>query len=239
MLEGKKVIIFDMDGTLIDSVGIWNQVDEELITRIRSEGTPLPENVQSQRDEALRRFSKAESPYMEYCAFLKEKYDAVQSPDEIHTLRYEIAQEFLQNVIDYKPDADTFIRWLKERGYILTIATTTKRSNVDVYRTRNTRMMEKAKIDDYFRLVYTREDAREIKPNPEIYLRVMTELGVSAEECLVFEDSLIGLEAARNAGMESVAVYDKYSDGERDAINAIATYRIKNYAELMEQLNRQ
>ena len=110
MLEGKKVIIFDMDGTLIDSVGIWNQVDEELITRIRSEGTPLPENVQSQRDEALRRFSKAESPYMEYCAFLKEKYDAVQSPDEIHTLRYEIAQEFLQNVIDYKPDADTFLR---------------------------------------------------------------------------------------------------------------------------------
>ena len=239
MLEGKKVIIFDMDGTLIDSVGIWNQVDEELITRIRSEGTPLPENVQSQRDEALRRFSKAESPYMEYCAFLKEKYGAAQSPEVIHALRYEIAQDYLQNVIDYKPDADTFIRWLKERGYILTIATTTKRSNMEVYRTRNAGMMEKAKIDDYFQLVYTREDAREIKPNPEIYLRVMTELGVSAEECLVFEDSLIGLEAARNAGMESVAVYDKYSDGERDAINAIATYRIKNYAELMEQLNRQ
>ena len=239
MLEGKKVIIFDMDGTLIDSVGIWNQVDEELITRIRSEGTPLPENVQSQRDEALRRFSKAESPYMEYCAFLKEKYDAVQSPDEIHTLRYEIDQDYLQNVIDYKPDADTFIRWLKERGYILTIATTTKRSNMEIYRTRNTGMTEKVKIDDYFQLVYTREDAREIKPNPEIYLRVMTELGDSAQECLVFEDSLIGLEAARNAGMESVAVYDKYSDRERDAINAIATYRIKNYAELMEQLNRQ
>ena len=239
MLEGKKVIIFDMDGTLIDSVGIWNQVDEELITRIRSEGTPLPENVQSQRDEALRRFSKAESPYMEYCAFLKEKYDAVQSPDEIHTLRYEIAQEFLQNVIDYKPDADTFIRWLKERGYILTIATTTKRSNMEIYRTRNTGMTEKAKIDDYFQLVYTREDAREIKPNPEIYLRVMTELGVSAEECLVFEDSLIGLEAARNAGMESVAVYDKYSDGEREQINAISDYQIQTYTELMKQLNQQ
>ena len=239
MLEGKKVIIFDMDGTLIDSVGIWNQVDEALITRIRSERAPLPENVQLQRDEALRRFSKAESPYMEYCAFLKEKYGAVQSPDEIHTLRYEIAQEFLQNVIDYKPDADTFIRWLKEQGYILTIATTTKRSNVDVYRTRNTRMIEKAKIDDYFRLVYTREDAREIKPNPEIYLRVMEELGVSAEECLVFEDSLIGLEAARNAGMESVAVYDKYSDGEREQINALSDYQIQTYTELMKQLNQQ
>lgn len=236
MLAGKKVIIFDMDGTLIDSVGIWNQVDEKLICQIRSADAPQPENVQLQRDEALRRFSKAENPYMEYCAFLKETYGAVQTPEEIHTLRYEIAQDFLRNVIDYKPDADVFIRWLKEQGYTLTIATTTKRSNVEVYRTRNESMMKRAKIDDYFTLVYTREDAKEIKPNPEIYLRVMKELGVSAEECLVFEDSLIGIEAAKRAGMESVAVYDRYSDGEREQINALADYRIRSYTELLQTL---
>lgn len=236
MLTGKKVLIFDMDGTLIDSVGIWNQVDEALISKIRSETAPQPENVQAQRDEALRRFSKAENPYMEYCAFLKEKYDAAQSLDEIHTLRYQIAQELLRNEIDYKQDADTLIRRLKERGYTLVIATTTKRSNMDIYRTGNARMMEKAKIDDYFTLVYTREDAKEIKPNPEIYLRVMKELGVSAEECLIFEDSLIGIEAAKNAGIQSVAVYDRYSDGEREQINALADYRLKSYSKLLELL---
>ena len=237
MFTGKKVIIFDMDGTLIDSVGIWNQVDEELICRIRSETAPWPEHVQIQRDEALRRFSKAESPYLEYCEFLKEIYGAQETADEIHTLRYQIAQEFLQNVIDYKPDADEVIRRLKEKGYILAIATTTKRSNMDVYRTRNARMMEKAGIDDYFTLVYTREDAKEIKPNPEIYLRVMSELGVSAEECLVFEDSLIGIEAAKNAGMQSVVVYDVYSDGEREQINALADYRVNHYSEVLTELD--
>ena len=237
MFTGKKVIIFDMDGTLIDSVGIWNQVDEELIRRIRSETAPWPEHVQIQRDEALRRFSKAESPYLEYCEFLKEIYGAQETADEIHTLRYQIAQEFMQNVIDYKPDADEVIRRLKEKGYILAIATTTKRSNMDVYRTRNARMMEKAGIDDYFTLVYTREDAKEIKPNPEIYLRVMSELGVSAEECLVFEDSLIGIEAAKNAGMQSVAVYDVYSDGEREQINALADYRGNHYSEVLTKLD--
>ncbi len=237
MLQGKKVMIFDLDGTLIDSVGIWNQVDEALIDRIRSEDAPLPEQVQLQRDEALRRFSKAASPYLEYCAFLKEKYKAVQSPEEIHDLRYRIAQEFLENEIDYKPDADALIRWLKEQGYILTIATTTRRNNVNVYRTRNEKIRKKADLDTYFRLVYTREDAKEIKPNPEIYLRVMEELGVTAEECLVFEDSLIGIEAAKNAGIESVAVYDPYSDAEREQINALADYQVQNYTELLRELN--
>ena len=236
MLTGKKVMIFDLDGTLIDSVGIWNQVDEALIRQIRSKGSPEPENVQQQRDEALRSFSRAENPYLEYCAFLKETYGAVQSPEEIHTLRYEIAQDFLRNVIDYKPDADTFLRWLKERGYTLTIATTTKRSNVETYRTRNWNMMRKANMGEFFTQIYTREDAKEIKPNPEIYLRVMEELGVTAEECLVFEDSLIGIEAAKRAGMESVAVYDRYSDGEREQINALADYRIRSYTELLQEL---
>ena len=236
MLQGKKVVIFDLDGTLIDSVGIWNQVDEALIDRIRSEDALRAEQVQLQRDEALRRFSKAENPYLEYCAFLKEKYRAAQSAEEIHDLRYRIAQEFLEHEIDYKPDADTLIRWLAEQGYILAIATTTRRNNVNVYRTRNEKIRTKADLDSYFRLVYTREDAKEIKPNPEIYLRVMEELGVSAGECLVFEDSLIGIEAAKNAGIESVAVYDPYSDGEREQINALADYQIQSYAELLRSL---
>lgn len=83
MFTGKKVIIFDMDGTLIHSVGIWNQVDEELIRRICSGTAPQPENIQMQRDEALRRFSKAESPYMEYCGFRKETSGAREGADTL------------------------------------------------------------------------------------------------------------------------------------------------------------
>lgn len=235
MLEGKKVIIFDMDGTLIDSVGVWNDVDRTLIQRIRTDGGTDTADVQEQRDEVLRRFSKAANPYVEYCGFLKERYASTMSAEEIHTLRYDIAQHFLKNVIDYKPDADTFLHRLKASGYTLVIATTTKRSNMDIYRTQNSNMMAKAKIDELFTLVYTREDAREIKPNPEIYLRVMKELNAAPEECLVFEDSLIGIEAAKNAGIQSVAVYDRYSDGEREQINALADYRLESYTRLLEQ----
>ncbi|MCR5346972.1 MAG: HAD family phosphatase [Fretibacterium sp.] len=237
MFDGKKVMIFDMDGTLIDSVGIWNAVDEEVIRQIRADGAEGPAgDIQKQRDEALRRFSREENPYMAYCAFLGKKYGSSLSGEEIHTLRYDIARDYLQNKVDYKEGADVFIRRLKEAGYILTIATATRKANLTLYRTRNKNLMSRAALDDYFSLIYAREDAKEMKPSPEIYLRVMKELGAAPGECLVFEDSLVGIEAARNAGMDSVAIYDKYSDGEREQINALSTWQASGYPELLAVL---
>ena len=67
---------------------------------------------------------------------------------------------------------------------------------------------------------------------------LIKELGVSAEECLVFEDSLVGIEAAKRAGIAAVVVYDRHSDGEREQINALADYRIQNYAELLQALEQ-
>ena len=76
LFTGKKVMIFDMDGTLIDSVGIWNAVDEELIQKIRTNDAEPGSlaDLQHQRDIALRRLSREENPYMAYCGFLGQKY---------------------------------------------------------------------------------------------------------------------------------------------------------------------
>lgn len=239
MFQGKKVMIFDMDGTLIDSVGVWNAVDEALIERLRTDGKTTKDNVQEQRDAVLREFSTAKAPYLEYCRYLKEKYGFEPDVDGVHTIRYEIAQDYLQNVVDYKKDADVFVKKLKARGFSLVIATTTRRDNMNVYRTQNPNIIGKANIDDYFSPVYTREDAKEMKPNPEIYKRVMNEFGAKPDECLIFEDSVIGLEAAKRAGIPAVAIYDKYSDHEREEINRLADYQAKTYAELIKQLEEE
>jgi len=236
MFKDKKVIIFDMDGTLIDSVGIWNKVDIELIKEL-GESKELNEfEIQQQRDNKLREFSKSENPYIDYCQFLSLKYNSPFTGEETLMKRYNIAKNYLKNEIDYKKDVPELLKLLKEKNYTLIIASTTRRNNMDIYCEENTNIINKANLKDYFSVVYTREDAKEIKPNPEIYLRIVNELGVKKEQCLIFEDSLIGIEAANNAGIDVVAMYDKYSDMEREEIERKATYSLKNYEEAIQIL---
>lgn len=236
MFKGKKVIIFDMDGTLIDSVGVWNKVDMELIKELGCLEELNEIEIQQQRDNKLREFSKLENPYIEYCQFLSSKYSSRLTGEETLKKRYDIAQNYLKNEIDYKDDVPELLKNLKEKNYTLVIASTTRRKNMDIYCNQNNNIINKANIKDYFSIVYTREDAKEIKPNPEIYLRIVNELNIRKDECLIFEDSLIGIDAANNAGIEAVAMYDKYSDMEREEIEKKATYSFNNYREVIQNL---
>lgn len=232
MLTDKKFIFFDMDGTLIDSVGVWNQIDQKLI---ENQTNKIVDEIiiQNDRDTQLQKFSSEINPYLCYCQYLKEKYKFQLSPEEIIKLRYEIAQDFLQNIIDYKPQADLIIKKLKEKKFTLAITTTTKRTNMEIYRTLNKNIISKASLDEYFDLIYTREDVAKIKPNPEVYLKAMQAFNAKPEQCIVFEDSLVGIKAAKNAGLKTVAIYDKYSNNDIEEIKQQADFFINNYAELL------
>lgn len=237
MFIGKKVIIFDMDGTLIDSIGIWNEVDNLFIKKLGFTGEVEIDIIQKQRDETLRTYSKSENPYLDYCKLLGKRYNSQLTAEEILNLRYNVAQDYLKNIIDYKPNVDKFLKKLKEKNFILAIASTTRKSNMDIYRTKNTNIINKAKLDEYFSVIYTREDAKEIKPSPEIYLKVIETLKVKKEDCLIFEDSLIGIESAKNAGIACVAIYDKYSDMDREQINKLSDYQLNDYFEAIQILD--
>lgn len=238
MLKNKKVIIFDLDGTLIDSIGIWNEIDETLIKRI---GNSKIDNVDIgiQRDQKLKEFSKYEDAYLEYCGFLKEKYDSNFSKEEIKKIRYEIANDYLKNKIDYKPNAERLLKFLKERGFILVIASTTNDHTIEIYKNENMNIKTKADFDSTFNLIYSKGAVKELKPNPEIYIKVMNTLNVKPEECLIFEDSLIGVEAANAAGIEVAVMYDKYSDGNRMKINEKAQYKFNDFEEVYNAIKKE
>jgi len=235
MLENKKVIIFDMDGTLIDSVWIWNAIDEELI---KQAGTiPLGnENIAKQRDDALKRFSDIPDSYLAYCEFLREKYESKLTKEEIKALRYKIADDYLKNKVDYKPNASKVLTTLKQKGCTLAIASTTLRHCIDIYTTQNKNLMEKANFKDIFSVILTKDDVTSKKPSPEVHQKIMKILNVKPEECLIIKDALIGVEAAKNAGIEVAVMYDKYADEDRDKINSLADSTFHDFNEMLEQI---
>lgn len=238
MLENKKVIIFDLDGTLIDSIGVWNDIDKELIEKI---GKIKFDNVDigKQRDNKLKEFNNSEDMYLEYCGFLGEKYKSNLSKHEIKKIRYEIAAKYLKNIIDYKPYAENVLKLLKENGFTLVLATTTNDYTIKTYIEDNKNIINKAPLDKFFTLIYSKGAVKKLKPDPEIHYKILNELAVKPAECLIIEDSLIGVEAAINSGIDFAVMYDKFSDGNREEINKLSKIKFNNFEEMLEQIKKE
>lgn len=235
MLKNKKIIIFDLDGTLIDSMGIWNKADESLIKKFTNktveeffhDNNINAKDIGQLRDRLLAEF-KSDDIYVQYCAWLKERFNTDMPAEEVLKIRWNFANELLQKEVDYKEDADVLLKKLKQNGYTLALATTTPKERLDLYR----KILKKVNIDETFSVILTKEDVVHKKPDPEIYNKILEMLNVNQEECLVVEDALIGVKSAKNAGIEVINMYDKYSDADREEIEKLADYKVQNFKEL-------
>lgn len=228
-------IIFDMDGTLIDSIGIWNQVDQALIAAMG--GAEEEEmTVGRRRDSFLAAHGNDDNPYLSYCLALAHRCGCFWTGEEVFHKRYEISRDFLIHKVDYKKGAPEVIRKLHNLGKTLVIATTTKRANMEIYRDLNENIRSKAPLSTYFTALYTREDVSSIKPSPEVHEKLMKDLGKKKEECFIFEDSLAGIEAARAAGIPAGAIYDRYSEQDAEKIHELAACWYDSWEDVLKIL---
>ncbi len=228
---GRDLVVFDLDGTLIDSIGIWNEVDRRLRDNLAL--PPLGEaDISAFRESSLRRHSAAANPYLEYCRILGAEAGSPLSPEEILRLRYALGEDLLENEVDYKPGADRLVRRLRARGVRLAIASTTRRPNLEIYLARNGNIRSKAPLDEFFDPILVRDDVREGKPNPEVYLRVLEATGVPTDRALAVEDALSGVEAARAAGLGVVAVRDRHAEPDRAAIDSLVLRTFDSFDEM-------
>lgn len=207
-------VIFDLDGSLVDSMWIWPVIDNEYLGRF---GIKPPQDLQTMIGG--RSFS-------ETAVFFKETF---QIPDELDTIKADwnrMAWDKYTHEVPLKSGAEEFIRRCIRHNIKLGIATSNSRELA-------ANVMAAHGLASRFACIMTGCDVTKGKPAPDIYLAVARALGVRPERCLVFEDIVHGIMAGQAAGMKVCAVYDDTSAIHDDEKRTLADYYIHDFRELL------
>lgn len=214
MLEDVDAVIFDLDGSLVDSMWMWKEIDIEYLGRF---GISVPENLQ-ERIEGMS--------FSETAEFFKRNF---QIPDSIQQIKDDwnaMAWDKYSFEVPLKEGADRFLKYCREKGILLGIATSNSRELVQ-------NVAAVHELEDYFSCIMTGCDVAKGKPAPDIYLAVAKELQVEPRRCLVFEDIIPGIQAGKAAGMKVCAVEDAYSLSQKEEKAAMADYYIENFKDIV------
>lgn len=210
MMLGKDAVIFDLDGSLVDSMWIWRDIDIAFLGRY---GLTMPDNLQSQIEG---------KSFHETAVFFKENFDIPQSVEEMKDTWNKMAWDKYMHEVPLKPGIADFLEGCRRKRIKLGIATSNSRELVE-------NVAKVHRLHDYFSCIMTGCDVERGKPAPDIYLAVADRLEVKPHNCLVFEDIVPGIMAGKNAGMQVCAVEDAYSAEARDAKKKTADYYIEDY----------
>lgn len=213
MLKDIKAVLFDLDGSLVDSMWLWRDIDIEYLARF---GVELPEDLQS----CIEGMS-----FSETAAYIKERFQIPVSVEDMKQDWNTMALDKYSHEVPLKGGAEQFLNYCKERNIKLGIATS---NSVELV----TAVLNALKIKDYFTAVVTGCEVAKGKPAPDVYLEAAKRCDTMPEHCLVFEDIVAGITAGKAAGMRVCAVDDIYSRHQLEQKKQLADYFIRDYYDI-------
>lgn len=215
-----KGMIFDMDGTLVDSMFVWESVDEKYLKRM---------GIQVEEDLAKRLFTMSMAEATEY---LRVTY-------QIPKTREEIAQEIVKMVeeeyfyhISEKEGIEQLLAEIEQRKIPMVIATSCERVLAEA-------CLKRLGLLRYFSKIFTSTEVGTGKESPRIYEEAARYLQIKPEDIYVFEDAVHAAETAKKAGFMVVGIYDRHSRLHQTDLKAVADIYLHSYLEKPEiRLNK-
>ena len=214
-LQASDAVLFDLDGTLVDSMWMWKEIDIEYLGRF---GLSCPPDLQ----KIIEGMS-----FSETAEYFKHRFQIPDSIDAIKADWIRMSIEKYRNEVPLKPGALRLLQYLEQTGKKAGIATSNGRDMVDV-------VLEALQIRPFFQIIATACEVAAGKPAPDIYLEVARRLQAEPSRCMVFEDVPAGILAGKRAGMRVCGVEDAFSTGMREEKIELADFYIDDYNELFD-----
>ena len=212
-----KGVIFDFDGTLLDSMNIWYHFEIEYLKSLGAE--PRPGLA-----EVLRALSSVEE-----AIYFQEEYGVTKTIDEIISGRNNLIGEKYRNSIPMKPGAMEVIKTLHKNNIKMCIATATERELIGP-------AVERLNLDKYMEAVFTCEEVGASKSNPDIFIRAAEYMGTAINETLVVEDALYAIKSAKKAGFIVAGLYDASSEDCKEEIKQLSDYYWMDFGEMKNNI---
>lgn len=213
MLKDIEAILFDLDGSLVDSMWMWREIDIEYLGKF---GIPLPERLQSDIEGMS---------FTETAVYFKERFHLPDSVEQIMNDWNQMAWDKYSHEVPLKNGVRELIAYCIRNGIKLGIATSNSRALVE-------NVINAHELMDAFDSIVTGCEVDKGKPAPDIYLEAARRCGAAPAKCLVFEDIVPGILAGKSAGMKVCAVDDLYSKHQNEEKKRLADYFITDYFEI-------
>ena len=207
-----KAIIFDLDGTLVDSMWIWKQIDIDFLA-IR--GISLPDDLQV----AIEGMS-----FTETALYFKNRFGLPETVEEITNEWHRDATHYYLDNTPLKPGVREFLELARSNGYKLGVATS---NSQELARG----ILEQHGVLHYFETIRTSCEVECSKPSPDVYLAAAKDLNVHPTECIAFEDTLAGTTAAFRAKMLVYGIKDATSMDNFEEISLFAEKMLEDFHE--------
>src|SRR5256886_524697 len=185
-----SAIIFDLDGVLADSEPWWNQIDARLLAEYGATYCgECHQNVVGVN-------------YRLAIEFYKKAFGLSVPTEKMMRRRGEIATEFFANRVGLFPHVEEVLQELRQMKLRLAVATSSVGASARPF-------LDRLQLTGFFEVIVTGEEVDHGKPAPDIYLRAADKLGIPVDACLVVEDALPGVAAAKAANMHVAAIPDR------------------------------